>query len=383
MPFRYYLYIIFIIIPLLFFSVVLLFWLWPPMLVFAPVAIMILFFIRIRRQRMVLVLVQAALETETPIHEVLESYASTCWGPWYREKVLRFADNIRDGHSLAAAAVASRGVLRYDAVGLIRLGGHTDQLGKLLSQTVDETRKSGYIQLQSIFRLSWFCGYVPFLILLPTFYMIWIIPKMEAIFKDFDAVLPWPTVFVIQLAHFTFKYGILFYPFIVLLAFFPFLYFIVRSGVFPWRPPGVRHLLRETDAAHFLRILAAGLEMKKPIPEIVETYVYVAPSFYLKNLARRFSSQVESGADWIETLRKIRWFSKSEANLASAAVRVENVPEMLRELAVGKQERQIASDNAMGRLFFLGFVLAIGAIVGMFAVAFFLPLVQLINSLAL
>ena len=381
MPFRYYLYILFLAIPLFFFAAVLLIWFWVPVLFIAPLIIMILFFIKVRRQRMVLVLIQSALETGTPIHEMLESYASSCWGPWYREKVLRFADNIRAGHSIAAAAVASRGVLRYDAVGLIRLGGNSEQIGGLLAQTVDETRRSGHIQLQSIFRLSWFCGYIPFLILLPGFYMIWIMPKMEMIFRDFDAQLPAITLFVIGLSKLFIHYVFLFAPVVCFFAFLPFIYFVVRSGIFPWRPPGARHLLRQIDAAYFLRILATGLEMKKSIPEIVETYSFVVPSYYLRYLTRQFSNRVEKGNDWIASLAKIRWLSKNEAALSEAAVKLGNLPQMLREIAAGKEQSQITSDNAIGRGFFLLFVLAIGALVALFAVAFFMPLVQLINNL--
>ena len=267
----------FLIIPLALFAVLLMLYFWGPVLTFGPVVILILFFIKVRRQRMMLVLIQNALETDTPVEEVLEAYARTGWSPRYRNKVLRFAQNLRDGHSIASAAQACRGVLRHDAVGLIRLGGDTDQIGALLAQTVDEARRMSFVQLQSLIRLAWFCGYFPVMMVVPVFCMMWIMPKFEAIFMDFGTQLPASTISVLAISQFLIRY----FPGIgtplFVLIFLPFLYFIARSGILPYRPPGTRKMLRQLDAARFLRIFAAGLEMKKSIPEIVEPHPFNVP----------------------------------------------------------------------------------------------------------
>ncbi len=381
MTLRKFLFYLFLIFPLALLTVALLLTFWMSLFVLGPVVLMILFFIKVRRQRMVLVLIQHALQTGTPLHEVMESYAQSCTGPWYREKVLRFSEHLRSGHSLDVAAMACRGVLRYDAVGLIRLGGDSQQIASLLRQTVNDVRRNSNLQLQSLMRLTWFCGYVPALTFLPLWSLFWLIPKFEAIFKDFDTELPSGTVLFIWLSDWFIRYWYLLGPELCVLVLLPFMYFMSRAAILPWRPWGTRRILRLIDSAYFLRLLAAGLEMQKSIPDIVTPYALAVNSGYLRNTARNFGMQVESGKNWIAALTDIRWLTKGEAALLEAATRLENVPQMLREIAAGKEQQQISADNAAGRSVFLVFVLGIGAFVGLFAAAFFLPLVQLIKSM--
>ncbi|MDR1964471.1 MAG: hypothetical protein LBQ50_11880 [Planctomycetaceae bacterium] len=381
MSFRFIIYLIILGIPLILFGLLMSMSLLPCLLFFIPVFITAFSYVKIQRQRMVLVLIQNALETETPIHEVLHAYAACCWGPWYRAKVIRFADNIQEGHSIVTAASASKNVLRYEAVGFMKLGGSSKQLGKLLAQTTSEFRRNGQIQLQSMFRFSWYCNYLPFLVLPALFYMVAIMPKMEMIFKDFSIQLPSVTLFTIYLSQMLLDYFYLFSIPIFVLVFAPFFYFNLRSGIYSFRPPGIRRLLRQRDSARFLRLFAAGLELKKPIEEIVEVYTQVVPSRYLRHLSRRFEKQTAQGMDWIESLRKIHWLSSGESALLDSAVRTDHVETMLSEVANSKEQRQLVLDNTAGQTFFILCVLGFGAFAALQAIAFFMPLVQLINAL--
>ncbi|MDR1140066.1 MAG: hypothetical protein LBL62_00130, partial [Planctomycetaceae bacterium] len=334
-----------------------------------------------RRQRMVLSLLQNALETETPIYEVLHSYAGMCWGPWFRAKLIRFADKIQAGYSVAETAAAVKGILRYDTIGLIKLGG-TKLPDQLFDQTINNAEQNGIIQEQSVFRFFWYYMYLPFLLFPVLFYLVAIMPRMEAIYRDFGMELPFITLFAIDLSRIFVEYFYLFSPLLTVLFFVPIFYFNFRSAILPWRPLGVRRMLRQRDSAQFLRLFAAGLELKKPIEEIIAVYTQVVPSSYLCCLGKHFNEQITRGTNWIDSLRKIRWLSHGEAALLESAVRTDNVAAMLREIAGSKEQRQRVSDNATVQIFSVLCITVFGLFAAVFAIAFFMPIISLITALS-
>jgi type II secretory pathway component PulF len=357
--------------------------LWLTFLFLLPFIVVFLVSLKLRRQHLVLTLIQTALETETPIHEVLYAFAGTCWGPWYRAKVIQFADKIQAGYSIEETAAMVKDVLRYDMVGLLKLSG-TKLSGKLLAQTATNTDflQDGLTLDQSISRICWHFWYLFFMFAIVTFSMVIIMPKMEAIFRDFEMKLPDITIFVIQLSYIFLNYSFLFSPLLCFLMLLPIIYFSFRTGFFSWRPLGVRWILRIRDSAQFLRLFAAGLELKKPIEEIIAVYVQVVPSYYLCRLGKGFNEKIAQGANWIETLRKMRWLSRGEAALLESAVRTNHVEAMLREVANSKEQRQRTSDNITIQIFSVSCIIVFGLFTGLFAIASFMPLVNLIAALS-
>jgi type II secretory pathway component PulF len=382
--FRFIIRFIFLGIPLFLLAGVLIiflyFFLWPFLFILIPLTVIFFVSLKVRRQRMVLALIQNALEAEMPIHEVLYAYAGTCWGPWYRAKLIRFADRIQAGHSIVETAMSVKGVLRYDTVGLIKLGG-TQLPDKLFAQTSGNVQQNGMVLERSLFQFAWYYMYLPFLILPVLFYLVAIMPKMEMIFRDFDMALPAVTLFVIDLSEIFVVYSYLFMPLLSILFLVPIFYFNFRSGILPWRPLGVRRMLRQRDSVQFLRLFAAGLELKKPIEEIVTVYTQVVPSSYLCRLGKHFNEQVAKGTDWIESLRKMRWLSCGEASLLESAVQADHVAAVLREVADSKEQRQRTSDNVFIQMFAVLCVTVFGLFAAVFAVACFMPLTVLITTL--
>jgi hypothetical protein len=338
-------------------------------------------FLKIRRQRMVQALIQTALESETPIHEVLYSYASMCWGPWYRAKLIRFADKLQAGYSIVDTASIVKGVIGYNIIGLIKLGG-TKLPDKLFTQTAGDVYPNGRIQEQSLFRFIWYYWYLPFLLFPTLLYTFVDLPRMKYIFRDFGLTLPSITLFVINFVHDFVKYWYLSLPLLFILILIPIFYFNFRSGIIPWRPFGVRRILRQRDSAQFLRLFAAGLELKRPIEEIVNVYSQVVPSRYLCRLGQYFNTQIAQGADWIESLQKIHWLSRSEAALLESAVRTDHVEAMLLEVAGGKEQQQHTSDIVQIQLFSILFVILLGIYIAILALSLFMPFITLITVLA-
>lgn len=384
MPFRYIAYVLFLLIPLAVtvLTGVVVSWTWFILILVPPVEIGFLF-IRLRRQRMVSALVRTAMESGVPIHEVLESYAVDGTGPWYREKVMNFAFELRQGHSVIEAARRFPGVLRYDIAALIGLGGTIgpDEYDSL--QVDGEKRHVDGAKARSMLQASWVYGYLPATLILTSWFLWAIVPKFQAIFNDFGMDVPLVTRLLVSGANYALHYWPVVGLFLLFFILFPLLYFVIRSGFFPWRPPGLRRILRRLDSARFLRILSLGWTRRRTFPEIVDAYVFTANSFYLKDCARRFLADIEAGVDWIAALRRRGWIDRAEAALLDSAARSDNVAAMLREIAAARDLQQTNSDLLALRLFSLLLLIILGALVGFIAIAIFYPLVSLIVSLTL
>jgi type II secretory pathway component PulF len=354
--------------------------LFPPLMLVLPLIVMLLISLNIRRRRMILALFQNALETGTPLQDVLRAYANTCWGIWYRAKLIRFADRLQAGYSIVKTAMAVKGVLRYETVGLIKMGG-TKVPVQLFAQTNEDAQQNGIIWEHSLFQFLWYYMYLPFLLFPVLFYLVAIVPKMEAIYRDFNIELPPVTNFVIYLSQIFFRYFYLFSPLLLLILFSPLFYFIFRSGILSWRPFGVRRMLRRRDSAQFLRLFAVGLELKKPIEEIIDVYTQVVPSAYLCRLGKHFNEQIAKGANWIELLQKMQWLSHGEAALLKSAVQADHIEAVLREVANSKEQRQRTSDNVTVQICSVVCVLLFGLFAAVASIAFFIPLIRLIDVL--
>lgn len=353
-----------------------------PLLFFVlPCLCIVYFFVTRQRQKIVLQLVLTALETQTPLDEVLDAYADTCWGLHWQKKVHIFAARLRDGFSIVGAARAVKGILRYDAVGILHLEGDAGVLRRLLSRTAIEQTQN-QTEVNSIIGLCWFCFYLPCLVLVPAFLMMRTVPQMRAIFDDFLVELPGITKVTFLVYDGVLSYGYLLIPYFLAFYAAVFLFLVTRSGLIRFRPWGVRTLMRSRDAVSFLRIFAVGLEQNKTIFETTGAYKQVVPSRYLSWKASRFIRYVERGKSWIEALRNIQYLTRSETALLQSAVQVRNVPQMLYEIAANKEQRQIAVDRTRGETAYVLIIVIVGVFVCIHAVAFFLPLVKLIHILA-
>lgn len=334
------------------------------------------------RQRTLLSLVQASVETKTPLAAMIRAYACDCFSPYFRARLENFALSLEQGHSLGEAIRQDRGLFRYDIVGMLRLGGDDPATLQAMENSAREERDYSPVRSMAIIRIAYFFSLVFPLISVVLFMMYAIVPKFEAIFHDFDTALPAMTVFAIAVSSFFMKYFYVFFPLVPLIAMFFFVFFIVQTNVVVWRPPFFRKMFRDTDSAKLLRLLAVGLKHRVSVPEILLVYRSIVPSFYLQLKVARVEQNILDGRDWIESLKKQRFVSGPEATLLETAQRTGNTATVLDQLAAGKENAQLRKDDLTSKLLFIPCLLGIALVIGIFAIAMFLPLVTLTCSLS-
>ena len=165
----------------------------------------------------------------------------------------------------------------------------------------------------------------------------------------------------------------------VLLSIPALIYYI---GWLKWEPPFLRRLSSRYHGAIILRGLAASIDRNQPLPDALSQIAIAYPTTYVRERLIIVADEVKSGGEWIDALRSQNLISKSVAGVLRAAERVGNLPWALREMAGSLLRNLTFRIKSVMQLVGVAVILLVSLPVGLFAIAFFAPLPELIlNSL--
>jgi type II secretory pathway component PulF len=309
------------------------------------------------------------------------AFADQYRGSAYR-RLMTLAAQLNAGTALPEALGRARKIASRDAVLLAWIGQETGTLPKALR--ISAVSRSTHLPIWTAIaaRLSYVLALLLAMQTVSGFILYFIIPKFESIFRDFGLSLPHVTLMTIHASHWIMRYSpltLLIPPIeIILLIFLP-LSFLSWGN---YSVPVFDRLLGRRHTALVFRALALTVEGGKPIALGLSTLARHYPTPWVRRRLIAASSDVAQGADWIESLWGRRVIRSTDAEVLSAAAAVGNLAWALSELAE-TIERRLATrfQGAVQSLFPLA-VLGLGMVVFILAVAYFLPLVQLITHLA-
>jgi protein transport protein HofC len=209
-----------------------------------------------------------------------------------------------------------------------------------------------------------------------------ILPKYEAIFADFGIPLPAVTILTVEVSHFLVKYGPLLLPLFLLQLGLEMLAVISAFGVLPWDLPLVGRFFHRRHSALVLRCLAYVVEGSRPMSEGLQMLARTYPVHAVRIRLRKVANDVQAGGDWCEALARYGFVRPPEAALLEAARRVGNLSWALRQAAENGERRLLYGFEFAVQWLFPLILMALAAIVFAMSVAYFTPLVVLIEKLA-
>jgi type II secretory pathway component PulF len=214
-----------------------------------------------------------------------------------------------------------------------------------------------------------------------SFVLYFIVPKFEAIFKDFNTSLPQVTILVIDASHLLVRYGFItaFIPLIeiALLVFLP-LSFLSWSN---YTIPLFDRLLGRRHTALVLRSLALTVEGGKPIVLGLRALSQHYPTEWVRRRLLAVEKEVGQGADWIESLTQHGLIRPADADVLTSAAQVGNLDWALMELAETVERRLVTRVQMVIQTLFPLVVVMLGVAVFIMGMAYFVPLVALITEL--
>lgn len=302
------------------------------------------------------------------------------WHQWHTFDVRlgRVADLLGQGYSLSEALAAVPGVASRETVMLASLGQATARLDVCLRHSLQQ--RYAAVWLEVIPRLAYPIALIFFLSGVTGFWMMFIYPKLERIYKEFNQELPWPTALLGDFC------GVIRdYPWLVpacLLGLLAVASVLIGSATARWYFPGVGRLYRGHVQGQVLRLLGLLLAAGKTVPESLRI---LADSDYFAPVAQRrlreVGRRVEQGEPLAVCLRAGRLVPAALVPLLQAAEQLRNLPWALTELGEHVAGRTIRLIRRLSLLLSPVTVFAVGAIIGFGVIAMFIPLLQLMESL--
>lgn len=376
-----------IIIPSMLFFIGTTTWLAPLLLVAVVESVIELFVARRSAQRQSLwQLLLMSLTSGRPLADSLRYHQARFNGSFGR-RFRRLLADLDRGISWNYAVGNNRGLFPPEAPSYAALLA-TSPTVAADAQSLVKPRDAAYVEVrqQIVQRLS-YLGLAAFMMLaVSSFVMIKIVPSFQMIFEDFDLELPHLTIFVINVGGWFEQYMLAPLVMIVLALFLASaaIGILYLCGV-PVLRPVIDRLTFSYHEAQILRLLAVAFRQGLPVSEAFKR-LEAGIGAYSSPLARRRLQSAHSialsGRTWIDALRTARLITGSDAASLAAAQQVGNLPWAMEFLADRKMRLLGFNWSAVITVLFTFIVLCFGFMVFWFAVAMFIPLINLIMNMS-
>jgi type II secretory pathway component PulF len=333
------------------------------------------------KQDALLHILAIAAERGIPLAPAVAAFADQYRGVEHR-RIMLLAARLNWGATLADGLDGARRVVTRDAILLAWVG----QAAGLLAKALRMAAQSRSSQLPIWTNIAARLAYILVLMLgmqgVSGFVLYYIIPKFEAIFRDFNLPLPSITIAVIRVAQFFVQFAapVALLPMfeVGLLIFLP----ISFLGWGSYHVPIFDRLLGRRHTALALRSLSLIVEGGKPISLGIGVLADHYPTYWFRRRLRGAAAYVRGGTDWIEALRRHHVIRSADAAVLASAESVGNLAWALAELALTAERRLTTRMQLVTQTLFPLVVVILGMVVFVMAIAYFLPLVTLIQSLA-
>jgi type II secretory pathway component PulF len=302
-------------------------------------------------------------------------------GSSFDRKVERVADLLDEGYSLPEALRRTPGVASRETRLAAALGQDTGQLARCLRalRSPARSRLAG-LWLEMVPRFA----YPLFLLLIINgvlvFWILYIAPRYERIFKELHMALPEETERALALGHLALHYAWVLTLAIPVLA--GLLLLLLVSPTIRWYFPVVGRFYRGYVSGRTLQALAFLLQVGQPAPEalgvLAESGAFVGRARRRLEAIRR---RVEQGESLPDSLRWGKVLPRPMVPLLRTAERVGNLPWALAELADVMGQRAVRRLQRLGMVLFPVPIIGVGVLVGVIALGLFMPLVTIINGL--
>ncbi len=335
---------------------------------------------RATQQEAMLWVLALASERGRPLGPAMAALAAQSTGV-YRLRALRVAECLDHGMPLPESLDFVPPAVPATARVLIRVGHDSGALAESLrdAAVARSTRPPGMQSFGA--RLGYICLVIAVLQSIVSFIIYFILPRFEAIFKDFGINLPPVTVWIVMATHWvtsSYVFPVVTALELCLLLYLPYAF----SGYGNLSVPLLDRFFLRRHSVLVLRCLAMVVAGDRPITMGLQILSRWYPTSWVRaRLAGAYLATSE-GLDWIEALVAYRLISRADAALLESARRAGNLPWALGELAEGSARRLNYRLQFVTQVLLTLLLLGVGGMVGFVAVAYFLPLTTLIASLS-
>lgn len=296
----------------------------------------------------------------------------------FNKRLGKVVEKIKSGETLAMSLKAVPRVVSPEVLLAISLGEPTGKLGLCLEKT--PSWNQDFFWIHTLPRLAYAMAIILFTICISTFQTVFIVPKFQKIYQEFQAKMPEPSEWFFRFSNLLARFWFLLIPAVLCLIgliLLPILMPRIR-----WRFPLVGRIYRVHVQGNFLSMLGISMLTQEVMPWVLG---FLKGSSYFPKPAMRqiddLACRMEKGEPFSASMRESGWVPSHMVPLLESAQRVGNLPWALSEAGTQRNRLAFVSSQRLTFTLFPILLLILGLVVGFIAVAMFLPLVELIVML--
>src|SRR5215475_13468445 len=219
------------------------------------------------------------------------------------------------------------------------------------------------------------------------FILYFIIPKFEAIFKDFGVPLPKMTIFLIEASHFLIKYFYVIFLAPLFIWIFIKLLYRNRTGAYVCDRillmiPVMGAIVEKSTVARTTRTLGTLVTSGVPILESLNIVRDTAGNAVFERAFTRIYESIREGETIAQPLKESRIVDDIVVNMIDVGEETGELDTMLNKIADNYDEEVETAVESLVSLLEPIMIVVLGGIIGFIVIALFLPLITLISKLS-
>ncbi len=321
------------------------------------------------------------------LDEGLRQMAADIESPRLRRVIEAIADEVHRGQPLDAAVAAHEAELPVLYSRVVRAGIKSGQLPATLLNLSQHLRLLAEAKRIIVEALAYPLAAFSLAIVIVSFVMVFVVPKFDEIFVDFDTRMPTATRALLDLARV--------FPTLLTVAVVVLLLIVggwalmrltgkgrrFREAV-ALSVPLVGGVIRSSLVCRFTRSLALTVSSGLGLPESLRLAAGATGRPALDEDAELLASCVEQGLPIREACERTRLVPAMFGFVSEIATGRSNLPEAMFQLAKAYELRAAHSQSLLRNWLIPAAVIFVGLTIGFCIVALFMPLVSLINSVS-
>lgn len=306
-----------------------------------------------------------------------------------RQCLKQINEDVEGGATLSEAMARHPKAFDRLYCNMVAAGEAGGVLDVILQRLADFLEKAQKLRRKIIGAMIYPCVVISIAAAIVTFIMVTVVPKFETIFKDFEATLPGPTVFLINTSSW-FANGTP--PGWVVVVLSPVLLFamykLIRQAqmgrlvldTITLKVPVAGQIAGKSSVARFTRTLGTLISAGVPILEAVNITKETTGNEIYRNMLAKVHDGIREGDTFANPLRASKTVDPIVVNMVDVGEETGELDKMLMKVADNYDEEVDTLVASLVSLLEPIMVVALGLIVGFIVVALFLPLVTLIQS---
>ncbi|HLN32262.1 MAG TPA: type II secretion system F family protein [Gemmataceae bacterium] len=322
-----------------------------------------------------------------PVLRSLKILEGQMRGGLLKNALMDVVDDVESGSTLSEAFAKHPKCFDRLYVNMVKAGEAGGALEVIMQRLADFKEKAQSLKRRIIGAMVYPIAVITVATLILCFIMVYIIPKFEKIFKDFDMKLPDLTLWLMQTSHWFADYW-------YIIPLFPLAWWLliklirlnrignyIMDRLYLWIPV-VGTLIEKTVVARTTRTLGTLVASGVPILEALSIVRETTNNAVFEKMYLRVYESIREGETIAQPLKESRLVDDMVVNMIDVGEETGELDTMLNKIAdVYDEEVNVLVESLISLLEPLMIVI-LGLIVGTIVIALFLPMIKLLEGLS-